>query len=705
MRARSAVLGKLTGGWLGALLALLILVATPAHASTPTPFAYVANAGEGTVSVVNTASNAVVATVPYPGALPESVAAAPDGKFVYVGSHAFGVAAIDTSTNTVAWQIEAGNTPGRIGGLPTGLAISPDGQFLYVSLQITDAVAVVDTATHTVVHTIPVGVCPVGIDVSPDGSRVYVANVCEASNNVSVIDTASDAVVATILTSNDPWDVAVSPNGNYAYVTGASSDVEISTSSNAVTALLPTTYAGGLAFTPDGLEAYLFGGPPGEGANPGVSLSVLSTATRVFKTVLSTGNESPRDIATTPDGKFAYFTSQDKDSLTVVNTANHLIVGSVPVGDQPVGVAITPPIEGPPAPPTEEQQPPPPSPAPAPPVTSAPAATPTQHHQAKKKRKRPRRCRKGSKKRKAHGKHRCTKGGKHRHRHKHRHGRRHKAKHLSTFARSSDLRVQTVPATTAGATASRRHRYLRGRRPRVFWTLPGGVNEGQPIPFSWKVAGRLGRKYRLVVQRPVGTGHVWQTMQRLRGRRGSAELPGQALGTYRFRLAVLEGRRVLAQRVTGVGVFGQVPFSVLFSNGLPGTTFGHQENGVYATSSTSFPYIGGVWAGDRGTPNTAFSIRSNPCVSVHIAFVLGETPGEGYTYPADVFAVVSLVQQTRDPVATEVPLNGTGSIDAELVPGQTWSLLAVENDRNGVEAGPTVYFNGYAVCDSTGSLL
>lgn len=260
------------------------------------------------------------------------------------------------------------------------------------------------------------------------------------------------------------------------------------------------------------------------------------------------------------------------------------------------------------------------------------------------------------------------------------------------------------PQTEAASTALKRHRH-RHNRSHVSLTLPSGMSEGQPIPFTWKAAGPVSGKYRLVVQRPVGTARTWRTMLRLRSRSGSAELPGQAIGEYRFRLALLWGHRVLAQQVAGVGIFGQVPFSVLFSDGLPGTEFGKAENGVYATSSTSFPYIGGVWVGDHGRPNTVFSISRNHCTAVHIGFVLGETPGEGYSHPGSVFGVVSLVQQSRDPVTAEVPLNGIGSVDAELVPGQTWSLLAEEHDRDGVKAGPTVYFNGYAICDSTEAVL
>ena len=57
-------------------------------------------------------------------------------------------------------------------------------------------VTVINTATNTVVATIPVGSQPIGAAVTPDGTRVYVTNT--ASNTVSVINTATNTVVATI---------------------------------------------------------------------------------------------------------------------------------------------------------------------------------------------------------------------------------------------------------------------------------------------------------------------------------------------------------------------------------------------------------------------------------------------------------------------------------------------------------------------------
>ncbi len=63
----------------------------------------------------------------------------------------------------------------------------------------------INTATNTVIATIPVGTAPHGVAITPDGAFAYVGN--EYSNTVSVIDTATNTLVDTV------QGVAVAPEG------------------------------------------------------------------------------------------------------------------------------------------------------------------------------------------------------------------------------------------------------------------------------------------------------------------------------------------------------------------------------------------------------------------------------------------------------------------------------------------------------------
>src|SRR5260370_24873667 len=110
---------------------------------------------------------------------------------------------------------------------PLGVAITPNGAFAYVTntgavcdlcpFNQPSSVSVIDTATYSVVATIPVGQYPAGVAITPNGAFAYVANF--NSNSVSVIDTATNTVTATVTVCTSPSCLAITPNGAFAYVT------------------------------------------------------------------------------------------------------------------------------------------------------------------------------------------------------------------------------------------------------------------------------------------------------------------------------------------------------------------------------------------------------------------------------------------------------------------------------------------------------
>ena len=101
-------------------------------------------------------------------------------------------------------------------GLGLGTAATEAQTRAYVTNSQDNTVSVIDTATNTVVATIPVGAVPVGVAITPDGTRAYVTNA--GDNTVLVIDTATNTVVASIPAAN-PQEVAITPDGTRAYAT------------------------------------------------------------------------------------------------------------------------------------------------------------------------------------------------------------------------------------------------------------------------------------------------------------------------------------------------------------------------------------------------------------------------------------------------------------------------------------------------------
>src|SRR6202790_5493172 len=207
---RTAAVGVMNAAVrLGLVLGLYLVAASPSFAQI-TQDAYVANQRDGTVSVVDTATQ-VVSTINLgsTGNALLGVAVTPDGQRAYVTDQSNNiVSVIDTATHAVVNTIAA--------GIPGGVAVTPDGLHAYVTNQSDNTVSVIDTATQAVVSTIPVGSNPYGVAVTSNGLHAYVTN--NSDNTVSVIDTATHTVISTIHVGSDPFGVTVTPDGLHAYV-------------------------------------------------------------------------------------------------------------------------------------------------------------------------------------------------------------------------------------------------------------------------------------------------------------------------------------------------------------------------------------------------------------------------------------------------------------------------------------------------------
>jgi YVTN family beta-propeller protein len=107
---------------------------------------YVANNGDDTVSVIDAASQTVIATRPLAGR-PRDVAFHPNGSRAYVTAREGLVATFDTATHEVVDRFE-------LGGQPHGIRVSSDGAKAFVAQRERGVVAVLDmTGQHPSVLT------------------------------------------------------------------------------------------------------------------------------------------------------------------------------------------------------------------------------------------------------------------------------------------------------------------------------------------------------------------------------------------------------------------------------------------------------------------------------------------------------------------------------------------------------------------------
>jgi len=296
--------------------------------------AYVTQQGWDNVSVIDTTTNTVVATIPV-GGMPSGIAVTPSGTFAYVVNYfSHNVSVIDTTTNTVVATIPVGNAPFDI-------AITPSGAFAYVLHEGSwGALSVIDIATNTVVATVQVE-SPRGIAFTPDGTFAYVTNVF--SDSVSVIDTATNILVATVQSVGKfPRGVAITPDGAFAYVVNQGSANVSVIDINLKTVVGTVNLGAGaeplkVAITPDGAFAYV----PNPSSTNVFDVFVIDTVTN---TVVATveGIDSPGGLAITPDGTFVYVTNVGSNKVSVINTTTNAVVATVEVEFGPYDIAIGP---------------------------------------------------------------------------------------------------------------------------------------------------------------------------------------------------------------------------------------------------------------------------------------------------------------------------------------------------------------------------
>ncbi|MBO0734316.1 MAG: YncE family protein [Methylocapsa sp.] len=327
-----------------ALWAALILVfafaASPAKAA---PFVYVTNNGSNNVTVIDTFTNKVVATVPL-GSGPRGVAVTPDGKKVYAGN-GNSVSVIAAASNKVVASIPIGS------GSSQGVAIGPDGKHVYVVAGVANCmpgstVAVIDTASNQVVAKIPANLlkfgineaCAGGIALTPDGKQAYVTgNVqCSGCGWLWVIDTAANKVAQVEYIGDapaSPFSIAISPDGN---------DICIVTVDGFVGGCGGGQIIGvgglplGVTFAPDSRHAYVTvcNGSPD-------AVSVIDTATGAVAATIPVGS-CPDGVAVSPDGKQVYAANSGSDTVSVIDTRTNKVAATIPAGKGPSGVGIIP---------------------------------------------------------------------------------------------------------------------------------------------------------------------------------------------------------------------------------------------------------------------------------------------------------------------------------------------------------------------------
>jgi YVTN family beta-propeller protein len=219
-----------------------------------------------------------------------------------------------------------GQALGIVALLLPGVAFAQS--FTVVTTPATNALAVIDLSTGTVVATAPLGGLPGGI--AARGSRLFVA--LSDANSLETIDLTSGAVTSRAVGTN-PTGVAVGDGALRVYVANAGDDSVsvVDPRKGTVVATIPVGDSP-LDLVADDHRVYV--------ANAGAgTVSVIDTASDSVLATIPVGT-FPMGLAVHGRSKRLYVANFFDDTLSVIDTTNLSVVSTISVARRPRGLAL-----------------------------------------------------------------------------------------------------------------------------------------------------------------------------------------------------------------------------------------------------------------------------------------------------------------------------------------------------------------------------
>lgn len=311
-----------------ALALCVAALAVPRHAAA---HAYVGNQASGTVSVIDTATDTVVRTLPATGRIGKKIQAVvadrSERRVFVVDAMGNDLVELDATTGRVLKRVPVGRAP-------EGASLSPSGKTIAVCVEEDNTVVLVDVTTARITHVIHTqGKNPEHCEFSSDGRWMMTSN--ENSGDVDIIDLAADRSVARLPTAGHPRGVAWLPNRSIAYVAQESANGVnvVDAASRRVVRFIPTALrAAGAIAAPDGKTVFVSNGGAG-------TVSAVDTATGRVVATIPVGKR-PWNMAITHDGAKLYVANGRSNSVSVIDARKLTLLKTIPVGGLPWGVSI-----------------------------------------------------------------------------------------------------------------------------------------------------------------------------------------------------------------------------------------------------------------------------------------------------------------------------------------------------------------------------
>ncbi len=320
---------------LACFLASALLCGTLANAQPATrdKLLVVVNRAPQTVTIYKAAGKDLTPLKSLPiGKTPREVCLSPDGNTAYVSNaDDNSISVIDLNKMTVAATI----TDPRI-KYPDGGVVSPDGRKLYVVGADSDSAVVIDTKTNKVTNDIPLGLkTPRRLTFSPDGTKIYAA--CNKTPELAVIDAVLEKVVRKIRVGNETrGGLTFTPDGKL-LLAGA---VEDDTMYYVDPVTEQVARIQGVPASPQRIVIHPKGTPTFVLSRITATVYAIGDLLKHDKNVIIPVGKAPWGLDISDDGAFIYASSNNDNNIMVIDTASLKVVNTVTTEKDPNGVVF-----------------------------------------------------------------------------------------------------------------------------------------------------------------------------------------------------------------------------------------------------------------------------------------------------------------------------------------------------------------------------
>ena len=297
---------------------------------TSEPALLVANKNGASLYLVDPRSGEVADSVAT-GAGPHEVAAAPETRRAFVANYGEGtisVINIDGPSETARWQLEATRRP-------HGIAVGPNEERVYVTAEDQQAVLELDAASGTALRTFETGQDVTHmLALAPNASALFATSI--GSGTATKIDLEPEKVGTPTETGDGAEGVAVSPDGAEVWVTNRADDtVSIldAASFSVVDSLSVPGFPIRVDVSPDGRHALVSAPRAGE-------VAVYNADQRRLMTRLDVGQKPIGVLAPTDDR--AYVANAGSGTVSVIDLNARAVVDTIAAGQGPDGMAYVP---------------------------------------------------------------------------------------------------------------------------------------------------------------------------------------------------------------------------------------------------------------------------------------------------------------------------------------------------------------------------